>query len=114
LMGPPDPAQRPSIYSFTLEGIDPNDAALFLDEGYRVMVRSGMHCVHSWYRERSLPGSIRASFYLYTSPMEIDTFVTGVRELLGRIPRSAGTSATSRPSPPVARRRPRRARGRPA
>ncbi len=112
LLGPPNPAQRSSIYSFTLEGIDPNDAALFLDEGYRVMVRSGMHCVHSWYRERSLPGSIRASVYLYTSPKEIDTFVTGVRELLDRIPRSAGTPAT--PTPSVPRRRPWRARGPPA
>jgi cysteine desulfurase / selenocysteine lyase len=102
LLGPEDPAARPSIYSFTLDGIDPNDAALFLDEGYRVMVRSGMHCVHSWYRERSLPGSIRASFYLYTSPQDIDAFVTGVRELLGRIPwsKSVGSpkSTSSRPA----------------
>ncbi|MFZ0830511.1 MAG: aminotransferase class V-fold PLP-dependent enzyme [Thermoplasmata archaeon] len=114
LLGPTDPAQRPSIYSFTLDGIDPNDAALFLDEGYRVMVRSGMHCVHSWYRERSLPGSIRASFYLYTSPKDIDAFVTGVRELLERIP---GTTAeTKTRKPPVGGRaktsaRPRAAEG---
>ncbi|MCI4353199.1 MAG: cysteine desulfurase [Thermoplasmata archaeon] len=99
LLGPEDSAQRPSIYSFTLDGVDPNDAALFLDEGYRVMVRSGMHCVHSWYRERSLPGSIRASFYLYTSPADIDTFVTGVRELLDRIP----ASTTSAKAPPMSR-----------
>ena len=90
LLGPEDPAQRSSIYSFTLDGVDPNDAALFLDEGYRVMVRSGMQCVHSWYRERGLPGSVRASFYLYTSPQDIDAFVTGVKELLHRVP---GTSA---------------------
>jgi cysteine desulfurase / selenocysteine lyase len=110
LLGPGDPAQRPSIYSFTLDGIDPNDVALFLDEGYRVMVRSGMHCVHSWYRERSLPGSIRASFYLYTSPKDIDTLVTGVRELLGKIP---GTPTRARPATTVPRSKPsRRARGR--
>jgi cysteine desulfurase / selenocysteine lyase len=102
LLGPEEPGLRPSIYSFTLDGVDPNDAALFLDEGYRVMVRSGMHCVHSWYRERSLPGSIRASFYLYTSPKDVDTFVTGVRELLDRIP---AEKATSRAPAPVARRK---------
>lgn len=94
LLGPADAAERPSIYSFTLDGVDPSDAALFLDEGYRVMVRSGMHCVHSWYRERSLPGSIRASFYLYTSTHDVDAFVTGVRELLERIPAPASPSAT--------------------
>jgi cysteine desulfurase / selenocysteine lyase len=103
LLGPQQPARRPSIYSFTLDGIDPNDAALFLDEGYHVMVRSGMHCVHSWYRERSLPGSIRASFYLYTSPADIDAFVGGVRELLDRIP---GTGSHPGPSTPVAHRKP--------
>lgn len=108
LLGPTSPAERASIYSFTLDGVDPNDAALFLDEGYGVMVRSGMHCVHSWYRERSLPGSIRASFYLYTSPRDIDTFVTGVRELLGRIPAST-PKATSAPVPRPRRRAPRRA-----
>ena len=102
LLGPEDPARRPSIYSFTLDGVDPNDAALFLDEGYRVMVRSGMHCVHSWYRERSLPGSIRASFYLYTSPKDIDMFVTGVRELVERIPAS---STGARSLPAVSRRK---------
>lgn len=104
-LGPADPAQRPSIYSFTLDGVDPNDAALFLDEGYRVMVRSGMHCVHSWYRERGLSGSLRASFYLYTSPKDIDTFVTGLTELLGRIP---APDPSPGPSPPVSRPRPAR------
>ncbi len=108
LLGPTDPAHRASIYSFTLDGVDPNDAALFLDEGYGVMVRSGMHCVHSWYRERSLPGSIRASFYLYTSPRDVDTFVAGVRELLGRIPASPSVRASS-PVPPPPRRPTRRA-----
>jgi cysteine desulfurase / selenocysteine lyase len=107
LLGPEDPADRPSIYSFTLDGIDPNDAALFLDEGYRVMVRSGMHCVHSWYRERSLPGSIRASFYLYTSSKDIDAFVGGVRELLGRIP---GTKPGALSAAPPTKRKPRSTR----
>ena len=99
LLGPEEPARRPSIYSFTLDGVDPNDAALFLDEGYRVMVRSGMHCVHSWYRERSLPGSIRASFYLYTSPHDIDAFVAGVRELLERLHGPAPPGPSSTPVP---------------
>lgn len=101
LLGPAEPSERASIYSFTLDGVDPNDAALFLDEGYQVMVRSGMHCVHSWYRERGLPGSVRASFYLYTSPADVDALVTGVRELLERVPPGAPSKRTApAPSPP--------------
>ena len=95
LLGPKDPSRRSSIFAFSVDGIDPNDVALFLDEGYRVMVRSGMHCVHSFYAGRGLPGNVRASFYLYTDRRDAETFVRGLRELLDRVPAGAlsGTSA---------------------
>jgi cysteine desulfurase / selenocysteine lyase len=94
LLGPADPHERPSIFAFALEGIDPHDAAVFLDEGYDVMVRSGMHCVHSWYEQRGLSGSVRASFYFYNDRHDADTLVRGVEEMLERIP-SGGVSGTS-------------------
>ena len=109
LIGPPEPERRASIFAFTLDGIDPHDAALFLDEGYAVMVRSGMHCVHSYYEKRGLPGNVRASFYLYNGTADGAAFVTGVRELLERVRLRTvtGTSGgTARPSR-------RRASGRP-
>ncbi len=95
LLGPRDPAARPSIFAFTLEGIDPADAALFLDEGHGVMVRSGMHCVHSFYAERGLSGSVRASLYLYNDTADADRLVAGLVELLERVPARSvsGTSA---------------------
>jgi cysteine desulfurase / selenocysteine lyase len=93
-LGPTDPDQRPSIAAFALEGIDPHDAALFLDEGYRVMVRSGRHCVHSWYAERHLNGNVRASFYFYNRPGDVESLVDGVRELLARVPFSGTSAAT--------------------
>ncbi len=95
VLGPPDPADRPSIFAFTLEGIDPHDAALFLDEGHHVMVRSGMHCVHSWYERRGLPGNVRASFYLYNDRHDADALVAGIAELLARVPGASGTSAAT-------------------
>ncbi len=109
-LGPPDPADRPSIFAFTLDGIDPNDAALFLDEGHGVMVRSGLHCVHSYYAARGLSGNVRASFYLYNDRDDADALVRGIEELLDRVPgrRATGTSgakagSSTRPGP--ARRR---------
>jgi cysteine desulfurase/selenocysteine lyase len=113
LLGPADPHERPSIFAFSLEGIDPHDAAVFLDEGYDVMVRSGMHCVHSWYERRGLPGNVRASFYFYNDRHDADTFVRGVEELLERLPGKAPTD-TSAATTASARRRgrvPRRAAG---
>lgn len=97
LLGPTDPRERPSIFAFALDGIDPHDAAVFLDEGYDVMVRSGMHCVHSFYERRGLPGNVRASFYLYNDRHDAETLVRGVEELLERLPggRVSGTSAAS-------------------
>ena len=88
VLGPADPGERPSIFAFTLRGVDPNDGALFLDEAHRVLLRSGMHCVHSWYRARGLSGNLRASFYLYNDPSDVRALVDGVRELLERIPAS--------------------------
>jgi cysteine desulfurase/selenocysteine lyase len=112
VLGPADPAERPSIVAFTLDGVDPNDTAVFLDEGHDVMVRSGMHCVHSFYERRGLSGNVRASFYFYNHRADADALIRGVEELLERVPRSAlsGTSAAS----PGSGRRPVRARRRAA
>jgi cysteine desulfurase / selenocysteine lyase len=110
-LGPADPAERPSIFAFTLDGIDPHDAALFLDEGHHVMVRSGMHCVHSWYERHGIPGNVRASLYLYNDVHDADAFVAGVRELLERIPGPTGTSAVTPARAARRGRGPRRAAG---
>jgi cysteine desulfurase / selenocysteine lyase len=113
VFGPADPRERPSIFAFALDGIDPNDAAVFLDEGHDVMVRSGMHCVHSFYERRGLPGNVRASFYFYNDRRDADALVRGLEELLERIPATApsGTSAASPASAPRRARAPRRGAG---
>jgi cysteine desulfurase/selenocysteine lyase len=108
-LGPPGPEARPSIAAFTLDGIDPHDAALFLDEGHEVMVRSGRHCVHSWYAERGIPGNVRASFYLYTRPSDLDALIAGVRELLARVPATGTSAGTTAPFPRSGSARPRAA-----
>jgi cysteine desulfurase/selenocysteine lyase len=94
VLGPADPKARSSIYAFHVDGVDANDGALFLDEGHRVLVRSGRHCVHSWYTRRGLSGNIRASFYLYNTRADADALVAGVREMVERIP---GSSAPASP-----------------
>ena len=100
LLGPKDPREHPSIYAFTLDGVDPHDAAVYLDEGHDVLVRSGQHCVHSFYEARGLPGNVRASFYLYNDRADARALIAGVRELLELVPerRTSGTSAAT-PAP---------------
>jgi cysteine desulfurase/selenocysteine lyase len=99
ILGPPDPNVRSSIFAFTLDGIDPNDAALFLDEAYGILLRSGRHCVHSWYDARGLSGNVRASFYLYNTPGDVDTLGEGLHELLGRVNPTSKATAKPRRTP---------------
>ncbi len=97
VLGPSDPDERPSIYAFTIDGVDPHDAALFLDEAQRVLVRSGRHCVQSWYHRRGLVGNVRASFHLYNDRSDARALVRGVRELVERLARPGGPG----PRPPT-------------
>ena len=93
-VGPAKVRDRPSVFAFSVLGVDANDAALFLDEAQGVMVRSGRHCVHSWYEERDLAATVRASFYLYNTRRTMPTgWSRGLEELLSRIP---GPSAGAR------------------
>ena len=86
IIGPEDPAQRGGICSILLDNIDAHDLAILLDEAAGVMVRSGMHCVHSWFNAKGIDrGSLRASAYLYNTEDEVklfaDTLVEAVEAL---------------------------------
>ncbi|MEM4729291.1 MAG: aminotransferase class V-fold PLP-dependent enzyme [Thermoplasmata archaeon] len=81
ILGPADPALRGGITSFNIEGMEPHDIAMILDEVANIMIRSGQHCVHSWFAARGIKGSARASLYLYNTEEEVKTFL----EVLGRV-----------------------------
>jgi cysteine desulfurase / selenocysteine lyase len=71
ILGPDDADERSGIVSFNLGNLDVHEIALMLDS-HRIMVRSGMHCVHSWFNANNLKGSARASMYLYNTKEEVD------------------------------------------
>jgi cysteine desulfurase / selenocysteine lyase len=81
IIGPADPAFRGGIVSMCLEGIDPHRPALMLDQMADIMVRSGQHCVHSWFNARHLPGSLRASVYFYNTVEEADLFIASLQKI---------------------------------
>lgn len=75
IIGPEDPSLRGGICSLLFETIDAHDIAILLDEAADVMVRSGMHCVHSWFNDKGIDqGSLRASAYLYNTEAEVRLF----------------------------------------
>ena len=81
ILGPEDASLRGGIFSFNLPNMEPNHVAMILDE-QNVMIRSGYHCVHSWFNARNIKGSARVSFYLYNNEEEIDKFVNASKPLL--------------------------------
>ncbi len=84
IIGPEDPSKRSGICSLLLDDKLPShDIALLLDEVAGVMVRSGQHCVHSWFNDKGYNGSLRASAYFYNTEEDarrfVDTFTEAVQ-----------------------------------
>lgn len=69
----PAPQQRSGIVSFVVEGANPHDVAQLLDQ-QGVAVRAGHHCTMPLHERLGIPASTRASFYLYNTLDEVDTF----------------------------------------
>ena len=83
IIGPEDPSKRGGICSILMNELPAHDVALLLDEAAGVMVRSGQHCVHSWFADRGHPqGSLRASAYLYNNEEDVRRFVDTLTEIV--------------------------------
>ncbi|HEV2363558.1 MAG TPA: cysteine desulfurase [Caulobacteraceae bacterium] len=63
-----------AIFTFAMEGAHPHDIAQILDR-YGVAVRAGTHCAEPLLRRYGLTSSARASFALYNTLEEADSFV---------------------------------------
>ncbi len=81
LIGPLSASGRSGIFSFNIGKMNPHDVALYLDNYANLLVRSGMHCVHTWFNEQGIHGSVRASFYLYNDMEDAEIFVEAVKRL---------------------------------
>jgi cysteine desulfurase/selenocysteine lyase len=58
-----------------------HEVSLMLDN-YNIAIRSGMHCVHSWFNAQKLGGSARASLYLYNTPEEVDFMLDKMKDIV--------------------------------
>ena len=84
VIGPRDAEERGGAVSFVLEGaygpIHSHDVGQVLDE-LGIAVRVGNHCARPVCDRFGVPATTRASFYLYTTPAEVDTLVDGLGEV---------------------------------
>jgi cysteine desulfurase/selenocysteine lyase len=89
--GPPDPADREAVFSFSLEGAHPHDIASLLD-ARGVCVRAGHHCAQPLMERFGVSALTRASPYLYNSEDEVVQMFDGLQEV------SAVLSGSRRPA----------------
>jgi cysteine desulfurase / selenocysteine lyase len=81
IIGPADPKLRGGIVTFYVEGIDSHRIALMLDQMANIQVRSGQHCVHSWFNARQISGSVRASLYFYNTLEDAEMLVSNLKKI---------------------------------
>ena len=79
LLGPPG-TQHGGLASFTLEGVHPHDIADILDKS-GIAIRAGHHCAMPLHHRLGISASARASFYVHTTPAEIDQLVAGLHRV---------------------------------
>jgi cysteine desulfurase / selenocysteine lyase len=77
ILGPSEAVDRGGAVSFELEGVHPHDVATVLDTR-GIAVRAGHHCARPVHERFGVQSSTRASFYLYTTPEEIEALVDGL------------------------------------
>jgi cysteine desulfurase/selenocysteine lyase len=81
ILGPQNPELRCGIISFVIEGMDMHYIAQLLDNLENIAVRSGQHCVHSWFNANKVPGSVRASLYFYNTKEEAKIFIDTLKKI---------------------------------
>jgi cysteine desulfurase / selenocysteine lyase len=77
VLGPTEAVDRGGAVAFTLGDIHPHDVSQLLDSR-GIAVRGGHHCARPLHERFGVQSSTRASFYLYTTPAEIDALVDGL------------------------------------
>ena len=76
-----DPENRLSVVSFLIEDSHPHDVGHLLDQ-QGVAVRSGHHCAMPLMERLKIPGTVRASFSLYSNEQDAARLVKAVEKAI--------------------------------
>ena len=79
--GPRNLKKHAGVVSFNVPPLHPHDVAAILDE-HNIMVRSGHHCALPVMKRLGINGTVRASFHVYNSIEEVETFLSVLEELV--------------------------------
>ncbi len=79
IFGPRDPESRGGVISFNVLDIHPHDIGTILDQ-QGIAIRAGHHCCQPLMSWLDVPGTARASFYVYNTRDEVDALVAGLEK----------------------------------
>ncbi len=79
--GPRNLKKHAGVVSFNVPPLHPHDVAAVLDD-HNIMVRSGHHCALPVMKKLGINGTVRASFHVYNSLDEVETFLGVMEELV--------------------------------
>ena len=84
IIGPTGLQSRAPVISFDVDGAHPHDITQFLD-AHGVALRGGHHCAQPLMDVYDITGTTRASLAVYNNDADVDAFLTGLEDTLGRL-----------------------------
>jgi cysteine desulfurase/selenocysteine lyase len=77
----PSAEWKVGILAFTVDGIDSHTVADFLDRR-EICVRAGHHCTMPLHERLGTTSTVRASFYVYNTPADVDRLADALEEMI--------------------------------
>ena len=71
--------RKASVLSFTMDGAHPQDIGTLLDR-QGIAIRTGHHCTQPLMKRMNVPATARASFSIYNTLEDVDTFIQGLKK----------------------------------
>ncbi len=82
IYGPKESEKRTGIFTFNIRNVAPHQVAIMLDRMKGIAVRSGVFCAQPGMEHiGACDGAVRASFYIYNTKKEVETFAEEVKKI---------------------------------
>jgi cysteine desulfurase/selenocysteine lyase len=82
--GPCVGEERTGLVAFNVDDVHGHDLSSLLND-HGIAVRAGDHCTQPLHDQLDIPGSVRASFYLYNTTDEIDTMLAALDDAVEKV-----------------------------
>lgn len=82
IIGPKDAKDRSGIINFYIQDTDMHKFVIMLDNMANIEIRSGRHCVHSYFNSKNIYNSARISLSFYNTMKEAEMFITNLNKII--------------------------------